>query len=78
MLLNRPAKRNELSTALLRELAAVARWFDSVSEVRAVVISGAGDHFSAGADLEAFSGPAAAKELVMTCRPFDAAEARSR
>ncbi|MCB1030302.1 MAG: enoyl-CoA hydratase/isomerase family protein [Acidimicrobiales bacterium] len=59
LVLNRPAKMNALSTSLLEELAQAARWFDTVPEVKAVVVSGAGKHFSAGADLEAFTGPAA-------------------
>lgn len=58
VVLDRPAKRNALSTEVLEELASAARWFDTAPEVRAVVVSGAGDHFSAGADLAAFSGPA--------------------
>lgn len=53
--LNRPAKRNALSTETLDEIAAAARWFDEQAEVRVVVVSGAGDHFSAGADLASFS-----------------------
>lgn len=56
--LDRPGKLNALSTTVLEELAAAARWFDTVPEVRAVVVSGAGDHFCAGADLAAFAGPA--------------------
>lgn len=56
--LDRPEKLNALSTELLEELAAAARFFDSVHEVRVVVVSGAGKHFCAGADLGAFTGPA--------------------
>jgi enoyl-CoA hydratase/carnithine racemase len=55
--LDRSAKLNPLSTATLRELAAAARWFDDRPEVRAVVVSGAGRAFSAGADLAGFAGP---------------------
>jgi enoyl-CoA hydratase/carnithine racemase len=54
--LNRPAKRNALSTVVLNEIADAAAWFDRRSDVRVVVVSGAGDHFCAGADLESFSG----------------------
>lgn len=158
-MLNRPDKLNPLGTVTLRELVAVARWFDEQPQVKVVVIGGHGRAFSAGADLAAFTavdsdtaalraaadagrqmaeaieamtavtvarihghcvggalvlaaacdlrvaaedarfsipevdlgiplawggiprlvreiGPALAKELVLTCRPFDAAEAR--
>ena len=56
--LDRPDKLNPLSTKTLRELAAAARWFDDQHHVRAVVVSGAGRSFSAGADLATFAGPA--------------------
>ncbi len=56
MTLNRPAKRNALSTGLLDEIAAAAAWFHRNDDVRVVVVAGAGDHFTAGADLEAFVG----------------------
>lgn len=56
--LDRPDKRNALSTEVLVELETAARWFDTQPEVRAVVVSGTGDHFCAGADLAAFTGPA--------------------
>lgn len=56
--LDRPGKLNALSTTLLNEIAGAARFFDAVPEVRAVVVSGSGKHFCAGADLDAFSGSA--------------------
>ena len=52
--LNQPAKLNPLSVLALTEIAAAARWFDSQSEVRVVVVTGAGRAFSAGADVSAF------------------------
>jgi enoyl-CoA hydratase/carnithine racemase len=58
LVLNRAAKRNALSTLLLQEVVRAAHWFDTWDEVRAVVVSGAGEHFSGGADLSAFAGPA--------------------
>jgi enoyl-CoA hydratase/carnithine racemase len=54
--LNRPGKLNPLSTQTLNELVAAARWFDTRPEVKAVVVSGKGRAFSAGADLAAFAG----------------------
>ena len=54
--LNRPEKLNPLGAATLRELAAAARWFDGQEGVKVVVVRGAGRAFSAGADLETFSG----------------------
>lgn len=54
--LNRPEKLNPLSTATLIELAEAARWFDAQTQVKVVVVSGAGRAFSAGADLQNFGG----------------------
>lgn len=58
--LNDPEKRNRLSTVMLGELVeALGRARDD-SEVRAVVLTGAGDRvFSAGADLGGFGADAA-------------------
>jgi enoyl-CoA hydratase/carnithine racemase len=56
--LNRPDKLNPLGATTLRELAAAARGFDARSDVKVVVVRGAGRAFSAGADLASFSGPA--------------------
>jgi len=54
--LNRPEKRNPLSTATLSELVAASRWFDEQPAVKVVIVSGAGQTFSAGADLASFGG----------------------
>jgi enoyl-CoA hydratase/carnithine racemase len=54
--LNQPGKRNPLSMTALTELAAAARWFDEQSEVKVVIVRGAGPVFSAGADLSTFDG----------------------
>lgn len=53
--LNRPEKRNALSTRLLRELHDALWDADDDTEVHAVVIRGAGKCFSAGYDLSNFS-----------------------
>lgn len=48
--LNRPECRNAMSLEMVNELSAVLAQLDS--QVRAVVISGAGGHFCAGADVK--------------------------
>ncbi|MGO9605724.1 MAG: enoyl-CoA hydratase [Candidatus Binataceae bacterium] len=50
--MNRPEKRNALSTAMMSELIAALREIGAQKDVRAVVIAGAGPAFSAGHDLE--------------------------
>ena len=51
LVLNRPDRLNAIGAMMLRELVHAARWFDAQTEVRAVIVSGAGRAFSAGADL---------------------------
>jgi enoyl-CoA hydratase/carnithine racemase len=54
--LNRPERRNALSTPLLRDLLGALAWCRDESGVRVVVLTGAGDAaFCAGADLGSFS-----------------------
>ncbi len=50
--LNRPDRLNAMNSTMLRELAEVAKWFDSQPDVRVVIVRGAGRAFSAGADLK--------------------------
>jgi enoyl-CoA hydratase/carnithine racemase len=52
--LNRPEKRNALDTALIESLLAVLKAADDDSSIGAVVLTGAGVAFSAGADLGEF------------------------
>ena len=52
--LNRPAKRNALSEPVLEALAATCTRIEGDPEARAMVIWGAGGHFSAGADFDRF------------------------
>lgn len=54
--LNRPDSANALNPTMARELSDVAIECDESSEVRAVVITGAGKMFCAGGDLGEFSG----------------------
>ena len=52
LVLNRPAKRNALSAALVAELARSLGEAGSDPEVRVIALTGAGRDFCAGADLE--------------------------
>jgi enoyl-CoA hydratase/carnithine racemase len=52
LVLNRPERLNAIGATMLQELAEAARWFDTHSELRVVILSGAGRAFSAGADLQ--------------------------
>lgn len=52
--LNRPERRNALNEALNHELLAALQQVSADEGVRAVVLSGAGDGFCAGADLAVF------------------------
>ena len=52
--LNRPKRLNALSGLCLKELAAAAQWFNQQSQIKVVIISGAGRTFSAGADIHDF------------------------
>jgi enoyl-CoA hydratase len=63
--LNRPAKRNALSTSLAGELRRVLTELADDESVRAVVIFGAGPTWCSGVDLDAFQSgdPAAAAEV---------------
>lgn len=60
--LNRPQKMNALSPALLDQLIEACAGLADDPEVRVVLLSGAGAHFSAGADLPAFNERFAADE----------------
>jgi enoyl-CoA hydratase/carnithine racemase len=51
ILLNRPEQRNAWTLQMLGEMDRAMRWADSCDDVRAVVVSGAGDVFCVGADL---------------------------
>ena len=62
--LNRPEQRNPLGAQMLRDLASAFRWCQAESDVRAVVLTGAGDRaFCAGADLSSFGGTMSDLEL---------------
>ncbi len=56
--LTRPEKRNSMIPSFWRELPVIIKDLDDDPEVRAIVISSTGPHFSAGMDLAAFGGRA--------------------
>jgi len=57
--LNRPEAKNAMSQPLMRDLGAAARELAADSTVRVVVLTGAGEVFSAGGDLKGMSQQAA-------------------
>ena len=69
--LNRPELRNAMSLQMVTELRAALKDAESGSQVRAIVLRGAGGHFCAGADLKDM---AAARMQVMQGNPQDAAD----
>jgi enoyl-CoA hydratase/carnithine racemase len=66
--LNRPEKRNALNMALSEALLDARRAAESAASVRAIVLTGAGPAFCAGADLAEFSGLTAANEAMVERR----------
>jgi enoyl-CoA hydratase/carnithine racemase len=50
--LNRPERRNALSSRMREELQAALMTFEAHDEIRAIVVTGAGGFFSVGADLD--------------------------
>jgi len=60
--LNRPAKRNACSLAMWRRLGDLFEAFADDREIRAVILTGAGGNFCAGADISEFAGIRSTKE----------------
>ena len=58
--LNRPEKRNALNQSLILQLASALERADQDTNIRAVVITGAGRDFCSGADLSALEKVASA------------------
>jgi len=54
--MNRPESRNALSSEMVVRLADTWELINSDDEVRVAILTGAGGHFSAGADLKAMAG----------------------
>src|SRR6476469_4715462 len=55
--MNRPEARNALSPDMLVGLADGYTYVDETDEIRCAILTGAGGHFSSGADLKAMSKP---------------------
>jgi enoyl-CoA hydratase/carnithine racemase len=55
VLLNRPSKRNAVSLAMWRRLGGLFTELSARPDVRAVILTGAGGHFCAGADISEFA-----------------------
>ncbi len=56
LMLNRPAKLNALSPALMHEIIAASRWLATLSDLRLLMLGGEGRAFCAGFDLDAMRG----------------------
>ena len=54
IILNRPQKRNAMSSQLHVDMVAALEWAEVDDETRVVIITGAGEHFCAGMDLKLF------------------------
>ncbi len=52
VVINRPEKINAMDAAFWSEIIDIFNWIDATDEVRVVVLSGAGKHFSSGIDLQ--------------------------
>jgi len=52
VVINRPEKINAMDAAFWSEIIEIFNWIDATDEVRVVVLSGAGEHFSSGIDLQ--------------------------
>lgn len=62
--LQRPDKANALDTTLMNEIIDASESFRGDAQTRVVVFTGAGKHFSAGADLTAMGGGEAGSRLT--------------
>ncbi len=67
---NRPEKANAMNLSFWREIRQAMEWASKTEEVRVVLLSGRGKHFSSGIDLELFG------DLFKTT--YDPCEARMR
>ena len=61
--MNRPEARNALSPDMLVGLADGFEYIDDTPEIRCAILTGAGGHFSSGADLKAMSKPSESEHV---------------
>ena len=61
--MNRPEARNALSPDMLVGLADGYEYIDDTPEIRCAILTGAGGHFSSGADLKAMSKPSESEHV---------------
>ena len=61
--MNRPEARNALSPDMLVGLADGFEYIDETPEIRCAILTGAGGHFSSGADLKAMSKPSESEHV---------------
>jgi enoyl-CoA hydratase len=62
IIMNRPERLNAMNVTMLLELVEAFRQVDADPEVRVIILTGAGDAFSSGADLRDSAAAAGAKE----------------
>lgn len=62
--LNRPERRNALGAAMWCGLGEAARAADSDPRIKVLIVSGAGGHFAAGADIAEFEAVAKSREAA--------------
>jgi enoyl-CoA hydratase/carnithine racemase len=60
--LNRPAKRNAMTLAMWQDIATICDRLGADSDVRAIILTGAGGNFSVGADVSEFAAVRATKQ----------------
>ncbi len=68
LIMNRPEARNAFGNEMLCRLADAWEFIDRESDVRVAILTGAGGHFCAGADLKAMAKGAAEDEWAKRCR----------
>ena len=76
--LNRPEVRNALNPELMAELSSAFKWADSDDKVHVVVLSGVGDHFGGGYDLNVDwrhlygeNNPVGTRKMLAECVEFE-------
>ena len=54
LVLDRPARRNAITAAMWTHLPSLCAEIESHSQIKAVIVEGAGDYFSSGAEITEF------------------------